>query len=280
MQNKESKNTMLLNKLSNIIQESDVVLVFAGAGMSADSNLPTYRDIEGFWNDYPPYRALNKDYISMMSPYGFHNDPHFAWGFFAHQYSLYTQAIPHEGYIRLLNLCEALDDFFVVTTNVDGLFLKAGFPKSKLHEAHGTIHRMQCSVPCSQDIWDSKKLEIEVNSMTMRAEGTLPLCSSCGAVARPNIFMYGDSEESYIYAPAEMSAQIFREFRKKYHNKRVLILDIGVGAEGMKEHILEYEKMFDNAVHICINPQETEKKNDNVLYIRMGIKDTLMGISL
>ena len=269
----------MLDKLSSVILECDVVLVFAGAGMSADSNLPTYRDTEGFWNDYPLYRDLKKDYISMMSPQGFHSDPHFTWGFFAHQYMLYAKAVPHDGYKKLLDLCRSLEDFFIVTTNVDGLFLKTGFPQSKLHEAHGTIHRMQCGIPCSQEVWDSKDLEIEIDYQTMRAKDPLPSCPVCAAVSRPNIFMYGDSTESYIYTPAEISAKQFRAFREKYKNSRVLILDIGVGAEGMKTHITAYKQLFTDAIHCCINPQAPDTTDHN-FYIAKGAKDTLLEVSL
>jgi len=269
----------MFNTLSNALKKCDVILIFAGAGMSADSGLPTYRDTEGFWNDYPLYRDLDRDYVSMMSPQGFHSDPHFAWGFFIHQYMLYTKAYPHDGYRKLLDICRSLDDFFIVTTNVDGLFLKAGFPKSKLHEAHGTIHRLQCCIPCSQEIWESKGLDVEIDHHTMRAKDPLPSCPVCGALSRPNIFMYGDNTESYLYAPAEISAKKFRAFREKYINRRVLILDIGVGAEGMKAHITAYKQLFADVIHCCINPHIPDM-TDHDLHIAKSAKDALMEVSL
>ena len=190
--------------------------------MSADSNLTTYRDKEGFFNDYPLYRELKKNYVSMMSYQGVLDDPHFAWGYFAHQYSLYKNAIPHEGYMGLLNLCQAKEDYFVVTTNVDGLFLKAGFPTNKVHEVHGSIHKLQCSIPCERSVWDTEGLNVKIDYSTMKALDNLPLCPQCGFVSRPNICMYGDTDESYVWEESQESAKKFREWRADNKLKKVV----------------------------------------------------------
>jgi len=264
--------------LETLLEGREVILVFAGAGMSADSGLPTYRDKEGFWKDYPPYRDIDKDYVAMMSPHGFASDPHFAWGFFVHQYRLYKNAVPHRGYEVLLQLCRSRRDFFVVTSNVDGMFLKAGFPKEKLHEAHGTIHRMQCSIPCHHDVWEVENLEVEVNYSTMRAKDTLPLCPHCGGISRPNIFMYGDTMESYIDIPVQQSAKRFRAFRQKYRTSSVAILEIGVGAEGIITHIEAYKKMFGDMVHLCINPRQ-ERAMIGGYWIPLSVEEALINMS-
>ncbi len=260
------------------VENAEHILVFAGAGMSADSHLPTYRDTEGFWNDYPLYRELNKNYVSMMSPSGFLSNPKFAWGFFGHQYQLYRNAIPHNGYQKLLELCRRKRDFFIVTTNVDGLFLKAGFPKEKLHEAHGSIHRLQCNNVCRRSVWPIKLLEIEINYQTMRAEGSLPLCQHCGGVARPNIFMYGDTDDTYVWGEAQKGAKAFREWRKRYRNSKVLLLEIGVGAEGMKQHVQQYLKEFHNAILLRINPEIDTSYDESIIQLQSSCMEAMNGI--
>lgn len=265
-------------KILSALQNAESVLVFAGAGMSADSNLPTYRDKEGFWNDYPPYRKLDKNYESMMSPHGFATDPHFAWGFFGHQYQIYKNAVPHEGYIKLLELFQSKKEYFVVTTNVDGLFLKAGFPAEYLHEAHGSIHKLQCTRPCQRIAWSIDALDVEVDYFTMKALDTLPLCPHCGAVARPNIFMYGDTDDSYVWEESEESAGRFREWRQQNLHKKVVILEIGVGAEGMKRHVQTYYREFSDAVLARINPEFDGLDSNDALYMQMGAKEALAAI--
>ncbi|MEE2902149.1 MAG: Sir2 family NAD-dependent protein deacetylase, partial [Myxococcota bacterium] len=81
---------------------------------------------------------------------------------------------------------------FVFTSNVDGQFQKAGFNEDKIHECHGSIHHLQCTQPCCDQIWSAKDLHIEVNEETLTATTPLPKCPYCGSVARPNILLFGD----------------------------------------------------------------------------------------
>lgn len=269
-----------VRKIKSVIENSEVILVFAGAGMSADSNLPTYRDKEGFWNDYPLYRNIKKDYVAMTSPRGFSSDAHFAWGFFAQQYKLYKNAIPHEGYTELLNLLHSKKDYFVVTTNVDGLFIKSGFPKEHLHEAHGSIHKLQCSKPCHRKAWDIESLNIELDYSTMNALDTLPLCPTCGAVSRPNIFMFGDTDESYIWEESQESAKRFREWRNANRNKNIVILEIGVGAEGLKRHVKQYRKEFSDTTLIRFNPElDNSYRCEGIFHFSMGTKEAFLTLT-
>lgn len=267
-------------EIQQSIAKAEVILVLAGAGMSADSGLPTYRDREGFWNAYPLYRELSKDYERMMSPYGLQSDPAFAWGFFAHQYRLYHDALPHQGYKDLLALCQQKQDYFIVTTNIDGLFLKAGFPSNHLHQAHGSIHTLQCSIPCQRTVWEIDRLDVEVDYTTMRAKEPLPRCPHCGSVARPNIFMFGDSEESYIWEYGREQAKAFRAWRERHLHRQVLILEIGVGAEGMKRHAQTYYREFPHATLIRINPIVDTAYPDEVIQMRCGALEGIAALQL
>jgi len=267
-----------VRKIKSVIENAEAILVFAGAGMSADSNLTTYRDKEGFYSDYPLYKELGKNYVSMMSYQGLNDDPHFAWGYFAHQYKLYSNAQPHEGYKRLLELCNSKEDYFVVTTNVDGLFKKAGFLETKVHEVHGSIHALQCSMPCERTVWSTEGIDVEIDYSTMKALDTLPLCPKCGFISRPNICMYGDTDESYVWEAADENATRFKKWRKENHHKKVLIFEIGVGAEGLKRHLHEYRKEFINVSVIRINPDcdRTQVNNNGALNVSMGAEEAFI----
>lgn len=268
-------NDSNINEAINVISNAEAILIFTGAGMSVDSNLPTYRDKEGFWNDYPLYRGIKKDYVAMASPDGFMSDPHFSWGFFAHQYKLYKEAIPHEGYYKLLDLVSEKKNYFIVTTNVDGLFLKSGFPNDHLHEAHGSIHKLQCTRTCQRIAWDIETLDVKVDYSSMNALDPLPVCPSCSAVSRPNIFMFGDTDDSYIWEESQESARMFREWREKNKHEKVVILEIGVGAEGLKNHVQKYYHEFASAALIRINPEFDSSYGEDTLQITLSTKDAL-----
>ena len=263
----------MIRKMDKEITNAEVVLVLAGAGMSVDSNLPTYRGKEGFWNAYPLYKDLQKNYASMMSSNGLLEDAYFAWGFFAHQYRLYKNAVPHNGYINLLELCKSKKDYFVVTTNVDGLFLKAGFPKDHLHEAHGSIHKLQCNIPCRRKAWEIDELTVEVDYATMNALDPLPLCPRCGAISRPNICMFGDTDENYVWEEAQESAKRFRDWRDRNKDKKVVILEIGVGVDGLKRHAKQYLNEFSKVTLIRINPEYDSSYSEHTIQVQTGCKD-------
>ena len=258
--------------ISCTLETSDAVLVCAGAGMSVDSGLPTYRDKEGFWNDYPPYRELRKDYQTMASPHGFASNPHFAWGFFGHQYDLYKNTQPYIGYYLLLYFLHSKKNYFVITTNVDGHFLKSGYSENRLHEAHGSIHRLQCTIPCQRSVWDvDTDMHIKIDRPSMTAQDTLPCCPNCHGVARPNIFMFGDTDESYVWEEGQKSADSFMQWKQDNLDKKVVILEIGVGAEGLKKHVQKYAREFKNSTLIRINPEE-----DNIFDADFHINDSAL----
>ena len=265
-----------MKKLTTSINEAEAILIFAGAGMSADSGLTTYQDKEGFYRDYPLYKKLNKNYVSMMSCQELLADSQFAWGYFAHQYKLYSEALPHEGYKKLLELCLSKEDYFVVTTNVDGLFKKAGFSANCVHEVHGSIHNLQCSIPCHRNIWLTEGINVEIDYSTMKVLDTLPCCPKCGFVSRPNICMYGDTDDSYVWEAADENTKRFKEWRKKNQHKKMLIFEIGVGAEGLKRHSRMYREVFSDATLARVNPEKESIEYGDMINIQTGVKDAFV----
>lgn len=276
----DSKNAQerTLEKAKKSMADADVILVFAGAGMSVDSSLPTYRDKEGFWNDYPLYRELKKDFVNMVSGHTFLSDPSFAWGFYGHRYNLYNNAIPHEGYDKLLHLLNKKQDYFVVTTNVDGLFLKSGLDKNHLHEAHGSIHKLQCSNTCKRIAWDIYDMDFNIDYSTMAALEPLPICPSCGSVSRPNIFISGDNDESYIWEESQDSASLFRAWRRKNKDKKIVILEIGVGVDGLKKHITQHSNEFNDSTLIRINPELYFSYSEDIFCLSLSAKKGILKI--
>lgn len=129
-----------LDQAAELVAGADAVLVCAGAGMGVDSGLPDFRGDEGFWRAYPPYQRLGLSFIELADPAHFGNDPELAWGFYGHRLALYRATVPHSGF-DVLRKWRAR----VFTSNVDGQFQKAGFPK--VAEVHGSIHHLQCTLP-------------------------------------------------------------------------------------------------------------------------------------
>ena len=165
------------------VKSAEALVITSGAGMGVDSGLPDFRGDHGFWNAYPMYRRLGLSFVQAANPGHFERDPAFGWGFYGHRTNLYRETVPHRGFQLLRAWLDRFGlDCFVVTSNVDGQFQKAGFPEESLLEVHGSIHHLQCLAPCTNAIWDNRE-EIRVDFETMRAEH-IPQCRRCGGVAQ------------------------------------------------------------------------------------------------
>jgi NAD-dependent SIR2 family protein deacetylase len=158
--------------------------------MGVDSGLPDFRGPEGFWRAYPPYRAPGLRFEELADPVHFADDPPLAWGFYGHRLALYRATVPHAGFAVLRRWARGRPTR-VFTSNVDGQFQAAGFDPDAVAEVHGSIHRLQCLAGCGPP-WPADGPDVAVDPVTMRAEPPLPSCPRCGALARPNILMFGD----------------------------------------------------------------------------------------
>jgi len=175
------------------LNAADAFLVPAGAGMGIDSGLPDFRGTQGFWRAYPVIAKLGLSFEEMANPAWFKNDPALAWAFYGHRLNLYRTTVPHAGFSRLLEIGRSKPHgYFVSTSNVDGHFQKAGFSPERVVECHGSIHRFQCLVSCTDEIWDADGDGVSIDAETFRALEPLPRCKTCSALARPNILMFGD----------------------------------------------------------------------------------------
>lgn len=222
--------------------------------MGVDSGLPDFRGERGFWNAYPMYEKLGIGFAAAANPAHFQRDPHFAWGFYGHRTNLYRETLPHAGFRLILDWCNRLGlDRFVVTSNVDGQFQKAGYPEEEILEVHGSIHRLQCTRPCSATIWENLE-NIHVDPATMRAD-RIPTCLQCSETARPNILMFGDW--SWLSDRTDRQERRFDEFVAGLRGRPVVVIELGAGtAIPTIRHTSEQLGLRLGATVIRINPRE------------------------
>ena len=218
--------TTTLHTAAAAIRSAETLIITAGAGMGVDSGLPDFRGNEGFWNAYPPYRQLGLSFIETANPAHFERDPAFAWGFYGHRTNLYRDTVPNPGFTILRNWIKHFQLApFVVTSNVDGQFQKAGFAEEEILEVHGSIHHLQCLRPCCSAIWPNEE-EIDIDLRTMRARH-LPACPHCHGVARPNILMFGDF--SWLDDRCRQQEERFQTFLRRQQGQRIVVIEIGAG---------------------------------------------------
>lgn len=154
------------------IKGSQNLVVLTGAGISAESGIPTFRGNDGLWKNFRPEE--------LATPYAFERNPELVWEWYYWRRGIIKSARPNSGHRALSILEEILKDrFFLITQNVDGLHRIAG--NKNLIEFHGNIWISRCT-SCGREEWD-------YNTEYRGA----PKCSECGGYERPGVVWFGES---------------------------------------------------------------------------------------
>lgn len=263
-----------IKRASEVVKNADALFITAGAGIGVDSGLPDFRGNSGFWKAYPPIAKLGKSFSEMADPVWFDKSPEIAWAFYGHRLNLYRETIPHEGFLKLLDLGKQKQyGYFVFTSNVDGQFQKAGFDDAFIEECHGSIHHLQCITPCSKDIWEAGEDKVNVDLEVFRATGELPTCQNCGGLARPNILMFGD----WKWIPFRTNAQGERLQkwlqRVNGSNAKLAVIEMGAGL-AVPTVRLQSQRVGKsiNSTLIRINPRDYDVP-DGAIAIPLGAKE-------
>jgi NAD-dependent deacetylase len=146
------------------------VVALTGAGISAESGVPTFRGAQGLWREFRPE--------DLATPEAFARDPRLVWEWYAWRRDRIAAVRPNAGHHALARLEQRVPEFLLATQNVDGLHALAG--SRKLVELHGSIWRLRC-IGCGQERED-------------RAAVTeLPPRCGCGALLRPGVVWFGEA---------------------------------------------------------------------------------------
>jgi NAD-dependent SIR2 family protein deacetylase len=217
-----------MNKITaqTALSQSTGILITAGAGMGVDSGLPDFRGNTGFWKAYPALAAAGIGFTSIASPAAFYENPAQAWGFYGHRLTLYRDSKPHAGFALLKALADSKPQgAFVMTSNVDEQFQKAGFDAARVYECHGSIHTLQCMGTCCAATWRAHGVKPVVDTATGLMTSPLPRCPHCGGLARPNVLMFDDRdwlEHSANAASKRLDAWLATV-------ERLVVIELGAG---------------------------------------------------
>lgn len=171
-----------------MLAAADRVTVLTGAGMSADSGVPTFRDAQtGLWSRFDP--------MQLASPEGFRADPPLVWRWYAWRRERIRQAQPNAGHLALAAAAARLPSLRLVTQNVDGLHQRAG--SRDVIELHGNLMGTRCLAGCGVAYGEAQALPA----------GEPPRCPACGAWLRPDVVWFGEALDPQRLAAAEAVAQ-------------------------------------------------------------------------
>lgn len=163
-----------INELRKIVEESDNIVFFGGAGVSTESGIPDFRSVDGLYNQkykYPPETIISHSFY-LRNPEEFYR--------FYKDKMIFTDAKPNKAHLKLAELEREGKLKAVITQNIDGLHQMAG--SKNVIELHGSVHRNYCE-RCHA-FYD---LDYIVNS-----EG-VPKCEKCGGTVKPDVVLYEEA---------------------------------------------------------------------------------------
>ena len=225
------------------LSPQDRIFVLTGAGVSAESGLPTFRGPDGLWRGH---RVED-----VATPEAFHANPELVWQFYSERRKRAVNVTPNPAHRALVHLEHALGDrFFLCTQNVDSLHEQEG--SQRIVHMHGRLMQTRCSrSTCHTAPFDDERLYLS------RAE--IPTCPKCGAMLRPHICWFGE-------VPFSMD-RIFEQLR-------ICTVLLTIGTSGVVEPAASFVRMarLNRARAIYIGPEEPANSMffDEVIFGKAG----------
>ena len=208
-----------------ILARADRVAALTGAGVSAESGVPTFRGQDGLWRQY---RAE-----TLATPEAFERDPKLVWEWYDWRRSLIAPVEPNPGHQVLAGWQDLFAGFSLITQNVDGLHGKAG--SREVVELHGNIWKLRCTR-------EGTVSEVRENPLSQLP----PVCPSCGALLRPHIVWFGESLDPDV---------LERAFRLSESCRAMLV--IGTSSVVQPAASLPFAAARAGAAIIEVNPEPT-----------------------
>lgn len=211
--------------LSDAIARAQRVAVLTGAGISAESGVPTFRDAQtGLWAQFDP--------VKLATPEAFRRDPKLVWDWYAWRRQLVAKAHPNAGHRGLVVIEDRISDFVLITQNVDGLHRRAG--SRSVVELHGNIGRVKCS------------RENTIVEHWSEVADEVPRCGCCGALLRPDVVWFEEALPADALQAAEDAA-----------SRCQILLVVGTSAEVYPAAALPDNAKSAGATIVEINPNPT-----------------------
>ena len=257
-----------IKNLQTTLSEADTVVIGAGAGLSTSAGFVyTGERFEKYFSDFAAKYGIKDMYSGGFYPFA---TPEEHWAYWSRYICInrYMDA-PKPVYDDLLKLVQD-KDYFVITTNVDHCFQKAGFDKKRLFYTQGDYGLFQCSEPCCQETFDNEAM---IREMVTRQEDMkvptelLPICPHCGKLLTMNL----RSDNKFVEDEGwHRAAERYENFLRPREGQKNLFLELGVGFNTpviIKYPFWQMTAKNPNATYACINqgqamcPQEIEQRS-------------------
>lgn len=213
-------------KIKQLIDDADAIIIGAGAGLSTSAGI-NYGE-KDFKDKFP--ELVEKYGMTDMYTSSFYNfkTEEERWSYWAKHIDYLYNVEATKCHKDLYELVKN-KDYFVITTNVDGQFLKSGFNKNKVFEVQGSLSKMQCSVGCHNKLYDDLELVnkmIEQDKNCKVPKSLIPYCPRCGEKMEINLRKDAFFVEDKNWHKLNNA---YNDFIQKYKDKKLILLELGVG---------------------------------------------------
>ncbi len=270
--------------LKEKLETADAIIIGAGAGLSTSAGFTyTGERFRDYFSDFEDKYGFHDMYTGGFYPY---HTPEEYWAYWSRYIYVnrYMDA-PKPVYQELLELVKD-KDYFVITTNVDHCFQKAGFDKKRLFYTQGDYGLFQCSQPCCDKTWENediiRKMVEQQKDMQIPSE-LIPLCPNCGKPMTMNL----RSDNKFVEDDGwHKAAKQYKNFIHTRENLQIVYLELGVGYNTpviIKYPFWQMTAKNKKATYACINygeaacPKEIEKQS---ICIDYDIEETLRKIRI
>ncbi|MEQ1484961.1 Sir2 family NAD-dependent protein deacetylase [Methyloglobulus sp.] len=193
-----SRFDQLVRTIANVLKTGDLITVLTGAGVSAESGIPTFRGPEGYWT----VGSRNYQPSEIATQAMFQRNPKEIWKWFLYRRGICEDALPNPGHLAIVKMEKLLGSRFrLVTQNVDGLHLRAGSNIDRTYQVHGNLNYMRCARECYSTIYPlpsglSRKARGDDLS---KNEWDMLVCPKCGAMTRPHVLLWDEYYDEQYY---------------------------------------------------------------------------------
>lgn len=196
----------LADSLLRASESDGLILVLSGAGISAESGIPTFRGKEGYWTvgsrDYHPQEMATQAAFKRM--------PEEVWRWYLFRLGICRGAQPNPGHEAVAAIEKHFNDRFVlITQNTDGLHLRAGNSRDRTYEIHGNIGYKRCAIGCSDRVEALPPLPVRAeNTPVSDLEQEAMRCRDCNDWARPHVLWFDETydEDHYRFESSLLAA--------------------------------------------------------------------------
>ena len=226
------------------------VLWLTGAGISAESGIPTFRGEDGIWTvgsqDYHPQE--------MATQAAFRTMPREVWSWYLYRRGICARAKPNQAHQALAQYVNQVDATHIVTQNVDGLHEQSGVNPDRMYEIHGNIARYRCADECTTQTWrfpDAIATDWEKGRTVNEDELSLIKCKNCHGHGRPHVLWFDEYYSEELYC--------FQSTRERALRASVLIVVGTTGTTNLPYQMVEMAKRNnENTFIVLINKEPND----------------------